>query len=941
MKVALVQRGAPLEIVTNLHSKRKTEQMVLFDAGTRFYGADANSLVARKPTKTPLGMSVFLGRDVDHPSSKVMSERYYPITPHYNSTRSGVCLTVDGEPFTPEELVAMVLSHARDITKAFGVDGTITDCVLTVPSFYTQHERSALLDAASLADLNVLALIDENTAAGLHYGIDRIDDEPVNVLFYNMGASALQVSIMQFHSYEKKEKYSKSRKVGSFQVLAKAWDASLGGAAFDARIVDFMATEFNEQWNTKRNDGEEKDVRKYPRPMAKLRIQANKVKHVLSANSDFPIFIDALYDDTNYQSHLSRGKFEELCHDLLKRSTVPIEEALKAANMTLDDIHGVEMIGGGMRVPKVQEEIKESLGGKLDLGMHINSDESMALGAAFHGANVSTAFKVRHVGMSDINPFPIAVSLEDLDSEAAAAAAAAVEGEEEEVWSKEATIFKTNGKVGVKKTIAFTHDQEIACALDYVDGESIPSGTSPSIERYNVTGIVEFAKEMEEKGLSKPKISLQFELSSSGIVKLIKAEGAVEETYTVMEEEEVDDDEDEEDEDEKKYEESKDSDEEDKKDEAEATEASEEAKEASEEVNDAKDDTGDAAEETKEEGSKGDEKEEEATAESTEDKDKKAEPEKKKKKKKMITVEKEKKKTHKRALTVSSYHVGTIQPYSDEIMEESKAKLGELARLDKERMMLEEVRNNYESYIYLIKNKLIDEEEAIGAVTSEEQRDELRKSAEVAEDWMYDDGYDASLETYKEKYDELTKPAEKVFFRVKEVTARVEAISALKEKLDKVVALMNKWETTMPQITEDERNDVVSKVNNVRKWISEKEEAQAANDPTTDPVFTSAEVPLQTKDIQARVSKLSRRPKPVPKKEEKKNETETSEKEKDDAKDSESDDKKEEGDSEEEEGEENEETDSVEEETEKSSSEEKEDEKSNEEAEEEAAEDEL
>merc|ERR1712038_319986 len=440
MKVALVQRGAPLEIVTNLHSKRKTEQMVLFDAGTRFYGADANSLVARKPTKTPQGMSTFLGRNDDHPAVKVFEERYFPIVPVYNETRSGVCLTVDGNPFTPEELVAMVLSYARDITKAYGVEGTITDCVLTVPSFYTQHERSALLDAAQLADLNVLALIDENTAAGLHYGLDRIEEEPQNILFYNMGASALQVSVIQYHNYEKKEKYGKGRKVGSFQVLGKAWDSNLGGLAFDARIVDFMAEEFNEQWNAKRNDGETKDVRKYARPMAKLRIQANKVKHVLSANNDFPIFIDALYDDTNYKSHLSRAKFEEICHDLLERSTVPIQNALKAANMTLDDIQGVELIGGGMRVPKIQEKIQTALGGKLDLGMHTNSDESMALGAAFHGANVSTAFKVRHVGMTDINPFPIAVSLEDLNG---------VEGgdDESDAWSKEATIFKMNGKV--------------------------------------------------------------------------------------------------------------------------------------------------------------------------------------------------------------------------------------------------------------------------------------------------------------------------------------------------------------------------------------------------------------------------------------------------------------------------------------------------------------
>jgi hypoxia up-regulated 1 len=439
---------------------------------------------------------------------------------------------VDGQPFTPEELVAMVLTHAKDITNAYGVQGEVKDCVLTVPSFYTQHERRALLDAAALADLNVLALIDENTAAGLHYGIDRVEEVPQNILFYNMGASALQVSVMQFYSYERKDsKYSKPKKVGAFQVLGKAWDSSLGGIAFDARIVDHMADEFNEIWNKKRNDGEVKDVRNYPRSMSKLRIQANKVKHVLSANTDVPIFIDSLHDDTHYQSHMSRATFEEICHDLLERSSLPITNALKAANLTLDDINGIELIGGGMRVPKIQESIQHALGDKLELGMHINSDESMALGAAFHGANISTAFKVRHVGMTDINPFPIAVSFSETGKAK----------KKEDAWSKNANIFKANGKLGVKKTIAFTQEKDIECHVYYEESEYLPQGTEPSIEKYSISGVADFAKEMSKKKLGSPKVSLQFELSSSGLVKLVKAEAAVEEVYTVTEEVEVDD----------------------------------------------------------------------------------------------------------------------------------------------------------------------------------------------------------------------------------------------------------------------------------------------------------------------------------------------------------------------------------------------------------------
>ena len=232
----------------------------------------------------------------------------------------------------------------------------------------------------------------------------------------------------------------------------------------------------------------------------------------------------------------------------------------------------------------------------------------------------------------------------------------------------------------------------------------------------------------------------------------------------------------------------------------------------------------------------------------------------------------EKKRVHKRTLKISSYHAGDIQPYNEEIATESKAKLMELARKDNERMMLEEVRNNYESYIYLIRNKLIDQEDEISAVTTQDQRDELSKSAEEAEDWMYDEGYDASLEVYTQKLVELKAPAEKVFFRVAEVPARENAIASLKKKLKKVGDLMTKWETTMPQITEEERKEVLAKVDVVHNWITEKVEAQGSADPSADPVFTSEEVPLQTKEIEGMVGKLSKRPKPAPKKEEK-NET--------------------------------------------------------------------
>jgi len=844
MKVALVQRGAPLEIVTNLHAKRKTENMILFDQSTRFYGADANSLYGRKPDKSPMAVSVLLGRHDEHPSVNILAERHYPILPKYNESRSGLTLMVDGQDFTPEELVAMLLTHARDITIAYGVEKgnpnlVPKDLVLTVPSFYTQHERKALLDAAALAEFNVLALIDETTAAALHFGMDKVMEDPKIFIFYNLGASSLQVSVVRFLSYQYKDsKFAKARTVGGLEVLGKAWDATLGGDALDHRIIEHMADQFNAKWG-------KGDVRKFPRAMAKLRIQANKVKHVLSANSEIPIFIEALHDDLPLNTKMDRATLEDLCGDLLQRAVIPITDALKRANVTLEQVDGIELIGGGMRVPKIQEYLQKYLGTSMELGLHINSDESMALGAAFHGANISTAFKVRHVGMADLNPFSIKISLSEMQPSNDEAAAT-------EVWSKEATIFKSGGKVGVKKTIAFSYDRDVHCMVDYEETETLPKGTQLSLERYNVSGLSDFAAEMKAKELGIPKVSLQFELSNSGITRLVKAEAAVEEMVTVQEEVEVDDD----------------SQEESKNDDTSKEEKIDTKAENDEVRKDEKQDSISDDEKAKDDKkTKGDKKTDKAS-----------------KKKKKIMVEKifgfrprnpafiikEKKKVHKRALKINSYHIGRVQPYSSEIMAESKAKMEALAQKDRERQLLEAAKNKVESYIYKIKNKLIDDEENINKVSTEEQREEISKLATDAEEWLYDDGYNADLVTMEDKYAELYVPAQKIFFRVSELTARPAAVLALKEKLNKIVSLMTKWETTHPQVTEDERKDVLSKVEEIRTWLSEKEAEQDKLSKTEEPVLISEELPFKTKAVESIVSRLSRKPKPKPPKKEKK-----------------------------------------------------------------------
>merc|ERR1712176_382780 len=338
----------------------------------------------------------------------------------------------------------------------------------------------------------------------------------------------------------------------------------------------------------------------------------------------------------------------------------------------------------------------------------------------------------------------------------------------------------------------------------------------------------------EEKGLGKPKVSLQFELSSSGITSLVKAEAVVEEKYTVEVEVEIEDDEETETS-------SNDTDSSDGKDDSDETTSKNDSK--TEENSESQNDT------TKEEIL-------------TEEKE---EP-----KKKTKMIEKEKKKTHRKSLDVESYHVGKIQPLPKDLIDEYKTNIAALAELDKQRVLLEEAKNKLESYFYYVKNKLLDDEDEIAKISTSEQREELTKLSRDAEDWLFDEGDTADLETIQAKYDELATPAEKVWFRLKEMTARPAAVKALIEKLVEIEEKFSQWVADLTHITDEEKDDVYSKIEGARKWLSDKVDAQAEKDGHEDPVFTSEEVPLQTKPIQKLIAKLSKKPKPKPPKVEKK-----------------------------------------------------------------------
>ena len=183
MKVALVAPGAPLEIVTNFQSKRKTPTAITFYRGERMFGSDSMALITRKPQLSFARIYRLLGRTPSHPAVEKMKKDYFPYEVYGNETMGGAtCLKQEETFYTPEELMAMMMQHAKDMTANYG-GKQIKDCVITVPSYFSQHERRALYSAADIANLRVLSLIEENTAAALHYGIDRVFEEPKTILY--------------------------------------------------------------------------------------------------------------------------------------------------------------------------------------------------------------------------------------------------------------------------------------------------------------------------------------------------------------------------------------------------------------------------------------------------------------------------------------------------------------------------------------------------------------------------------------------------------------------------------------------------------------------------------------------------------------------------------------------------------------------------------------
>lgn len=325
----------------------------------------------------------------------------YEIIP--DEDRNTVVFKGDEEQFSVEELVAQMLVKAKEFAEKCS-NQPMTDVVLVVPGYFGQAERKALQAAGKIAKLNVLSLINDYTAVALNYGVfnqANINETAQYYIFYDMGAQKTSAALVSYQLV--KDKLTRETNP-VIQVLGVGYDRSLGGLEIQLRLRDYLAKEFNAMKKTKT------DVFTNPKALAKLFKEAGRVKIVLSANSDHFAQIENLLDEQDFKFKVSRETLEKLCEDIWPRVVKPLQNAVKAAGLSLEVVKQVILFGGGTRVPKIQDILKEEI--KSELGKNLNADEAATMGAVYKAAELTHGFKVKKFIIKDAVIFPIQVTFE-------------------------------------------------------------------------------------------------------------------------------------------------------------------------------------------------------------------------------------------------------------------------------------------------------------------------------------------------------------------------------------------------------------------------------------------------------------------------------------------------------------------------------------------------
>ena len=444
--VAVMEGGKPV-VIPNSEGSRTTPSVVAFTkTGERLIGEPAKRQAVTNADRTISSIKRHMGTDYK--------------------------VTIDGKSYTPQEISAMILQKLKADAESY-LGEKVTEAVITVPAYFNDAQRQATKDAGKIAGLDVKRIINEPTAAALAYGLDN--DAEQKIMVYDLGGGTFDVSIIEIGD-------------GVIEVLATNGDTHLGGDDFDNKITDWLVSEF------KKAEGVDLSTDKMA--LQRLKEAAEKAKKELSTstitNINLPFITATAEGPKHLDMTLSRAKFDELTHDLIERTAVPVQNALKDAGITANELGKVLLVGGSTRMINAQEKVKELTG--KEPSKSINPDEGVAIGASIQGGKLSGESGAGDVLLLDVTP--LSLSIETMGGIAT-------------------KLIERNTTIPTKKSQIFSTaaDNQEAVDIHVVQGERQFARDNKTLGQFRLDGILP-----AKRGV--PQIEVTFDIDANGIVNV-------------------------------------------------------------------------------------------------------------------------------------------------------------------------------------------------------------------------------------------------------------------------------------------------------------------------------------------------------------------------------------------------------------------------------------
>lgn len=793
-----------MDIVLNKESRRKTPNVISFKNDERFFAEAAAAMSSSHPQSSYNFLLSLIARK-EGDDAFVTFQKTFPFTAfEFDEVRKTVIFPYKEEKYNVETLLAMILWNAKKVTEAYA-DQTVKDVVITVPIFLNQAERRAIASAAEIAGLNLLQLLNDGSAAALNYGVFRrkeITEKPTHMLIYDMGASKTTATIVQY-VLESTRKDGKDKQP-TLRTVGVGYDITLGGLEITNRVRDHLEKVFRETVSTS------KDISTNARAIGKLHKEAERVKQVLSANTETYAQVESLFEEQNFRAKVTRDELEKMIEDLEPRIAAPILDAIAMSQLKVEDIDLIVLMGAGTRVPKVKEILKTILKDK-EISNFLNTDEAIAMGAVYQAAHLSKSFKVLPFNIHEKILYPVFVNF-------------LTKTEEGTMKPIRKSLFGENYPVPNRVMHFSSYSDDFK--IDVQDADKNP------LLEVEITGVKDaIEKEVTDENSILKGIKTTFSIDLSGIVSVEKASVVIEKVPTTEETE--------------KYE-------------LEKKEFEEWEKEQEELKKKEKAEKKDKEEKKNAEGEKTEEdKKEEDTVEKNEKAEETVKPAPVKKTK---PIEPKAQKIN-LFLTIRETKTDNVDLNAEEIAAAKKT-LADFEQKEKEKHDREEAMNSLEGLLYDLAVRLEDGEEYAEYVTEDEKK-AILDEVNVLKLWFEDD---VSLDTKKEEFDErrvkLEELTAKPNLRKQERLDVPRVAEVLEDNFNRSMTFhamalnLTQYEEGNKTFTDTELEVLTKLIESTTEWWNEKKdlfEKQAKNE---DPVVKASEVAEKARDLEREVRYL-------------------------------------------------------------------------------------